>query len=72
MKIIWSPLSIDRLTEIAEYIAINNPKAANTWIETLFGMVEQLHAFPRSGRIVPELNEEIFRELIFDNYRVVY
>lgn len=72
MKIIWSPISIDRITEIAKYIAIDNRRAANTWIEEVFKKVEQLQSFPRSGRIVPELNEDIIREIIYGNYRIIY
>ena len=29
MKVIWSPLAIDRASEIAEYISLDNPTAAN-------------------------------------------
>ena len=36
MRIIWSPLSIDRLSEIAEYIARDNPSAAKRWIDEMF------------------------------------
>jgi len=72
VKIIWSPLSIDRITEIARYIAIDNNRAANTWIEEIFNRVEQLQSFPRSGRIVPELNEDIIREIVYGNYRIIY
>jgi plasmid stabilization system protein ParE len=30
MKIIWSPLAVDRASEIAGYIALDNPKG-NRW-----------------------------------------
>ena len=72
MKIIWSPLSIDRVTEIAEYIAIDDPKASNDWVEKIFRIVKQLESFSRIGRIVPELNEDTIRELLFGNYRIIY
>ena len=36
MRIIWSPLSVDRLSEIAEYIARDNPRAAERWIDEMF------------------------------------
>jgi plasmid stabilization system protein ParE len=36
MKIIWSPLAIDRASEIAEYIAQDKPSAAEKWINTVF------------------------------------
>jgi toxin ParE1/3/4 len=72
MKIIWSPLAIDRASEIAEYIALDKPSAADKWITTVFSKVEQLAASPGIGRIVPEIGDEQFRELIYGNYRIVY
>ncbi len=53
MKIIWSPLSKSQLTDIAEYIALDKPKAANRWLKNLFKEVEKLKLFPKSGRKVP-------------------
>jgi len=72
MKIIWSPLAIDRTTEIAEYIAQDNPSAAMIWVETLFDKVEILKSSPKSGRVVPESNRDEIRELIYGNYRLIY
>jgi len=72
MKIIWSPLAIDRASEIAEYIAQDKPSAAEKWINTIFSKVEQLRSSPEIGRIVPEIKNEKFRELIYGNYRIVY
>lgn len=72
MKIIWSPLVIDRASEIAEYIAQDKPAAAEKWINTVFSKVEQLKSSPEIGRIVPEIRNDQFRELIYGNYRIVY
>ncbi|HMK56606.1 MAG TPA: type II toxin-antitoxin system RelE/ParE family toxin [Dissulfurispiraceae bacterium] len=72
MKIIWSPLAIERVTEIAQYIAQDNPAASQKWVEAIFSKVEQLQSSPASGRIVPEVNRKEIREIIFGNYRIVY
>lgn len=72
MKIIWSPLAIERVTEIAQYIAQDNPTAAGKWVETVFSKVEQLQSSPASGRMLPEVNRKEIRELIFGNYRIIY
>jgi toxin ParE1/3/4 len=72
MKILWSPLAIDRASEIAEYIAQDNPDAAESWINTVFEKVEYLKEFPESGRIVPETDNMTIRELIYGNYRIIY
>jgi toxin ParE1/3/4 len=72
MKIVWSPLAVDRVSEIAGYIAQDNPVAAESWINTVFKKVEDLKAFPESGRVVPETDNKAIRELIYGNYRIIY
>jgi len=72
MRIIWSPLAVDRVSEIAKYIAQDNPSAAEDWTNTVFGKVEHLKSFPESGRIVPEISNPRIRELIYSNYRIIY
>ena len=72
MKIIWSPLAIDRASEIAEYIARDKPSSAEKWVDKIFSKVEQLRSSPEIGRIVPEIRNEQFRELIYGNYRIIY
>lgn len=72
MRIIWSPLAMERAAEIAEYISRDNPTAAEKWVDTVFSKVEQLKSFPESGRFVPEINNKDFRELIYGNYRIIY
>jgi len=72
MKIIWSPLAIDRASEIAEYIARDKPSAAEKWVNTVFSKVEQLKSSPEIGRVVPEIKNDQFRELIYGNYRIIY
>lgn len=72
MKIIWSPLAVDRVAEIAGCIAQDDPVAAENWITTVFKKVEALKAFPESGRVVPETGNKTIRELIYGNYRIIY
>ena len=72
MKIVWSPLALARVEDIAEYIAADNPVAAVDWAERLFSEVERLAAFPESGRVVPEVGARRIREVIVGQYRVIY
>ncbi|MFZ5571005.1 MAG: type II toxin-antitoxin system RelE/ParE family toxin [Thermodesulfobacteriota bacterium] len=68
MKIVWSPLAVERSSEIVDYISQDKPLAADNWIHAVFSKVDQLRANPEIGRIVPEMNERQFRELIYGNY----
>jgi len=72
MKIVWSPLALERTEDIARYIANDNPDAAVRWVDDLFVAVERLADFPESGRMVPEVRSRRIRELIFGAYRVIY
>ncbi len=72
MRIIWSPLAVDKASEIADYIAQDKPSAAKKWIDNVFLKVEQLKSSPEIGRIVPEINNSQFREIIYGNYRIIY
>ena len=72
MRIVWSPLAIDRVVQEGRYIAQDNPAAAETWAKDLFAKVERLAAFPMSGRVVPERRREDTRELIYKSHRVIY
>ncbi len=72
MEVEWSPLSIQRVIELADYIALDKPEVATQWASDIFDYTEKLKEHPKLGRIVPEINDEDFRELIEGNYRIVY
>lgn len=35
-------------------------------------MAEHLRSHPEFGRVVPEIGQNSYREIIFQNYRIVY
>lgn len=72
MKIVWSPLAVERASEIAEYIAQDNPTAAQNWVYDVFEKVKLLSFLPEMGRVVPEIERNEIRELLFVNYRILY
>ncbi|MDF7825334.1 type II toxin-antitoxin system RelE/ParE family toxin [Pontiellaceae bacterium B12227] len=67
MKIQWSPLSIDRISEISEYIAQDSPNAAERWVHSIFDRVEQIKDFSDSGHPVPETNRKDIQQLFIAN-----
>ncbi|MFZ5775012.1 MAG: type II toxin-antitoxin system RelE/ParE family toxin [Thermodesulfobacteriota bacterium] len=71
-KIVWSPLAVERASEIAQYISLDNPTAAAKWIDRVFEKVKALSSSPEIGRYVPELHRNEIRELIYGNYRIIY
>lgn len=72
MKIEWSPVAIERVAEISEYINQDSPMAAEKWVGAVFERIAVLGELPESGRVVPELKKRDIRELTFGNYRIIY
>lgn len=72
MNLVWTHRAASDLRRIKAFIAYDKPVAAAQWIQKIKKAAERLRHFPRSGRIVPELSQDIVRELIVENYRIIY
>ena len=70
--IIWTSQALDDLQAIGDFIARDAPAFAQAFVDKVFETVERLEDFPRSGRIVPEINQVNTREIILGSYRIVY
>lgn len=72
MKVIWTPRAQQRLQEIHDYIAQDQPVNATRWVARVLDRGEQIGDQPRSGRMVPEYGRETIREIFEGDYRVIY
>ena len=68
----WSKLSQLDLLNIADYIAKDSPIVAINFVEKILTYAKDLGNYPERGRIVPEFDKSNLRELIFQNYRIIY
>jgi toxin ParE1/3/4 len=71
-KIIWTEDGITSFEDTISYIAKDSPYYASNFAGKILISIEKLQAYPRIGRIVPEYNNPSIRELIYQNYRIVY
>jgi toxin ParE1/3/4 len=71
-SIIWTEPALDQLNDIAEYIALVNPDAAQGLVASVFKKVGRLERFPQSGRKPPELPETDYREILVPPCRIFY
>ncbi len=71
-KIKWTEKASSNLQAIYEYIAKDSKVYATRFIESLIGATKKLEILPQCGRKVPELENYGFREIIYNNYRIVY
>ena len=72
MKLIWTDPSIEDLRAVRDYIGRDSDYYAADLVEQLVLSVERLLRFPKLGRVVPEAQDENIRELVHQNYRIIY
>ena len=68
----WTPQALDDLEAICLFIARDAPPVAAVLAQRAFDATDRLADFPESDRIVPEMNDPNFRELVLGNYRLIY
>jgi addiction module RelE/StbE family toxin len=72
VKIVWTEISIADLKDIFDYIAEDSARYASITTLKIHQRVQPLSHNPYLGRVVPEFNEKLTRELIEGNYRIIY
>jgi toxin ParE1/3/4 len=72
LEIKWSPRAAINLEDICKYIAKDSDYYAILFAKKVTTLVKDIPLFPKSGRIVPEYEDENLREKIYENYRIVY
>jgi toxin ParE1/3/4 len=68
----WTPQAADNPDAIAEFISQDSPHYSSLFVLDVLCAVDRLIQSPKSGRIVPEINDPLVREVILGNYRIIY
>jgi plasmid stabilization system protein ParE len=71
-EVIWRGSALDDIERIRLTIAQDSPGRAAEFVNRIFQVSEHLALFPRSGRVVPNLERPDVREIIVRPYRVIY
>ena len=71
-QLIWTEPALSDLDAIADYIALDKPDAAKTFVQRVFSHIEQLQEHPESGSIVRELPNSPYRQIVEPPCRVFY
>jgi addiction module RelE/StbE family toxin len=72
MMLRWTERAVEDLLAIGDYIAVDNPAAARSWVERLRQRAVKALEHPLAGRVVPEIGREDVRETFLRTYRIVY
>jgi len=72
MKIEWTEPALLDLESIRGYIRRDSQYYAARFVEKIIEAIDNLKAFPEMGRHVPEAEDKNMRELMLQNYRIIY
>jgi toxin ParE1/3/4 len=68
----WTSQAARDLETITEFIARDSSHYARLFAIDVIQAVERVSLFPASGRVVPELDDQMIREVLLGDYRIVY
>ena len=72
VKLVWTELSTEDLKELFDYIAKDSVRYASITVNKIYNRAQDIIDNPYVGRVVPEINIKVIREVISGNYRIVY
>ena len=71
-RLVWTLEAIADLESIRDFIGKTSPQYGNVVAARLVEAMERVRLFPKSGRVVPEMQRDDIREVIHGYYRLVY
>ena len=71
-RITWTDSAWQELECAASFIARDSPRYAAALVEEARSAARLLRKFPMRGRVVPELANDMVRELFVKRYRLIY
>ncbi|HXU35297.1 MAG TPA: type II toxin-antitoxin system RelE/ParE family toxin [Blastocatellia bacterium] len=71
-RVIWSDDAVEDLQQISDYIARDSGHYARVVVRRILERTQSLSRYPRIGHVVPEVDDEAFREILVHSYRVIY
>lgn len=67
-RVVWALQAIQDVEAIRAYVAHDSVHYADLLVERIVSGVSRLEGHPLSGRVVPEVGDELLREVIHGNY----
>jgi len=72
VEVNWTKQAINDIDKIAEFIAKDSEHYAKIQVKRFFDALIVLEKQPTAGKIVPERQDPLIREILTGNYRIIY
>lgn len=71
-RVLWTRRAEEDLEAVGDYIAADDPVAAERWVVRLIDKARTAGDTPLAGRMVPEIRMDDVREVLLRTYRIIY
>ncbi|MCW8927022.1 MAG: type II toxin-antitoxin system RelE/ParE family toxin [Xanthomonadales bacterium] len=71
-EVVWTEPALADLEAIADYIAVENPEAASSFVQRVIDHIDQLQDHPLLGPIPSDLEDSRYRHIIESPCRIFY
>lgn len=72
MRVVWNPEAKKNLQTIRDHYHQFSPDVAKKVTRGIVLATRKLSEWPASGRVVPEIEDPDFREVIWNDWRIIY
>ena len=71
-EVIWTIKAIEQVEQIGSFIEKDSPFQARRVVQLIINETRKLKQHPRIGKMVPEVEQDQYRELRVFGYRILY
>jgi addiction module RelE/StbE family toxin len=71
-EVIWTIKAVEQVEQIGSFIEKDSPFQARRVVQLIMKETRKLKAHTRIGKMIPEVQEDRYRELRVFSYRVLY
>ena len=71
-EVIWTIKAIEQVEQIGSFIEKDSPFQARRVVQLIIKETRKLKGHPRIGKMIPEVQEDRYRELRVFSYRILY
>ena len=71
-EVIWTIKAVEQVEQIGSYIEKDSPFQARRVVQLIIKETRKRREHPRIGKMVPEVQEDAYRELRVFSYRILY
>ena len=71
-QVIWTIKAVEQVEQIGSFIEKDSPFQARRVVRLIITETRKLKEHPRIGKMIPEVQEDRYRELRVFSYRILY